>query len=172
MLIPNSYPLKTHWRNERPEYLLCRSLASQDSCTQTKYLLYFILVLVYYPGLKSLSCILAFVWHWINIFIRTHAFLQSNPVLFGSHKVLGNTLWDPRETLCKRFSRALAFYWPLTRGVTIHKSHDLVRTSVFKSRFGMFFGTAVFIILFLLNNFILIWFIKWLNCTKQMPYTN
>ena len=28
------------------------------------------------------------------------------------------------------------------RGVTIHKSHDLVRSSVFKSRFGMVFGTA------------------------------
>ena len=27
------------------------------------------------------------------------------------------------------------------RGVTIHKGHDSVRTSVFKSRVGMFFGT-------------------------------
>ena len=56
-----------------------------------------------------------------------------------------------------------------TRGVTIHKSHNWVRTSVFKSRFGMVFGTAVFIILFLLNY--LIWFDS-LNCIKQMPYTN
>ena len=31
-----------------------------------------------------------------------------------------------------------------TGGVGIHKSHDSIRTSVFKSRFGMFFDTAVF----------------------------
>ena len=37
-----------------------------------------------------------------------------------------------------------------TRGVTIHKSHDSVRTYAIKSRFGMFFGTAVFFV-FLLN---------------------
>ena len=30
----------------------------------------------------------------------------------------------------------------LARDVTIHKSHDSVRTSVFKSRFSMFIGTA------------------------------
>ena len=32
------------------------------------------------------------------------------------------------------------------RNVTIHKSHDSVHSSVFKSRFCMFFGTVVFII--------------------------
>ena len=43
-----------------------------------------------------------------------------------------------------------------TRDVT-HKSHDSIRTSVFKSQFCMFFGTAVFIIIFyLFNNWILI----------------
>ena len=31
-----------------------------------------------------------------------------------------------------------------TRGVTIHKSQDSVRTSVFKSRFGMFFQYSSF----------------------------
>ena len=31
------------------------------------------------------------------------------------------------------------------RGVTIHKSHNSVRTSVFKSRFCVFFSTAVLI---------------------------
>ena len=30
-----------------------------------------------------------------------------------------------------------------TGGVTIHKSHDSIRTLVFKPRFGMFLGTAV-----------------------------
>ena len=30
------------------------------------------------------------------------------------------------------------------RGVPIRKGHGSVRTSVFKSRFSMFFGTAVF----------------------------
>ena len=29
-----------------------------------------------------------------------------------------------------------------SRGVMVHKSHDLVRASVFKSRFRMFFGIA------------------------------
>ena len=33
-------------------------------------------------------------------------------------------------------------YW----GVTIHKTHDSVCTSVLRSRFGMIFGTAVFLI--------------------------
>ena len=45
----------------------------------------------------------------------------------------------------------------------IHKSHDSVRTSVFMSRFGVFFGTAFFIIIYL---GILIY------CIKQMPDTH
>ena len=32
----------------------------------------------------------------------------------------------------------------VTRGVTMYKSHRSVRISVFKSRFDVFFGTAVF----------------------------
>ena len=39
---------------------------------------------------------------------------------------------------------------------------------MFESRFGVLFGTAVFIILFLLNYFIF----DLLNSIKQMPYTN
>ena len=45
----------------------------------------------------------------------------------------------------------------LIMGVTIHKSHDAVRTSVFKSRFGSFFGTRLlfyFIFYFTLIRFI------------------
>ena len=49
----------------------------------------------------------------------------------------------------------------ITRRGTIHWSHGSVRTSVFKSRFGMSFGTEIFLILFDL-----------LNGIKQMPYTH
>ena len=73
-----------------------------------------------------------------------------------------SALTEPDATQC--YSKAVMDEQPLklhvscveSRGVTIHKSHDSVHTSVFKSRFGMFFGTAVFVILFLLNNLILI----------------
>ena len=53
------------------------------------------------------------------------------------------------------------------RGVTIHKSHDLGRTSVFESQFVRFFGTAgcIFRKHFLED-------LDLLNCIKQMPYTH
>ena len=50
-----------------------------------------------------------------------------------------------KPEVCDDVSNAkFDFIWVSRRGVTIRKSHDSVRTSVFKSRFGMFFGTEGF----------------------------
>ena len=73
--------------------------------------------------------------------------------------------WPKQKTQFK--DQSLTFM--KTRDITIHKSHDSVRTSVFKFGWVCFWVQQLLLYYFYLT--IWFWFDS-LNCIKQMPYTN
>ena len=73
--------------------------------------------------------------------------------------------WPKQKTQFK--DQSLTFM--KTRDITIHKSHDSVRTSVFKFGWVCFWVQQLLLYYFYLT--IWFWFDS-LNCSKQMPYTN